>query len=77
MAANNALASANMALANFLHLIPLDEVILSMNEVAGQIPRELRCTNLGGLSTTLTSLKIAESLGDGSTPATPKPKISC
>ncbi len=62
MAANNALACANMALAGFLHLIPLDEVIHSMNEVAGQIPRELRCTALGGLSTTPTSLEIADRL---------------
>ncbi len=74
MAANNALACANMALAGFLHLIPLDEVIHSMNQVAGQIPRELRCTNLGGLSTTPTSLKIAEALPGESTPAQ---KIRC
>ena len=44
----------------------MDEVIVSMNEVAGQIPRELRCTNLGGLSTTPTSQKIAERLKSGS-----------
>lgn len=62
MAATNALSCANMALAGYDPLIPLDEVIHSMNEVAHQIPRELRCTNLGGLSTTPTSQKIAERL---------------
>ena len=77
MAANNALACANMALAGFLHLIPLDEVIHSMNQVAGQIPRELRCTNLGGLSTTPSSLKIAESLPGDSPTGTPAQKVRC
>ena len=77
MAANNALASANMALAGYQHLIPLDEVIHAMNEVAGQIPRELRCTALGGLSTTPTSLQIASSLTGESTPSVPTKKISC
>lgn len=65
MAANNALACANMALGGYDHLIPFDEVVVSMNEVAHQIPRELRCTNLGGLSTTPTSQKIAERLAGG------------
>ncbi len=64
MAANNALACANMALAGFQHLIPLDEVIHSMNGVAGQIPRELRCTTLGGLSITPTSIQIASTLSE-------------
>ena len=65
-AAVNALSSANMALAGYGPLIQMDEVIVSMNEVAGQIPRELRCTNLGGLSTTPTSQKIAARLKSGS-----------
>jgi len=65
MAANNALACANMALGGYDHLIPLDEVVISMNEVAHQIPRELRCTNLGGLSITPTSKRIAERLAGG------------
>ncbi|MEO1973019.1 MAG: L-serine ammonia-lyase, iron-sulfur-dependent, subunit alpha [Pirellulaceae bacterium] len=77
MAANNALASANMALAGFQHLIPLDEVIYSMNEVARQIPRELCCTALGGLSTTPTSLQIAESLARKSDSPVPASKIPC
>jgi len=66
MAANNALSSANMALGGYDHLIPMDEVVVSMNEVAHQMPRELRCTNLGGLAVTPTSKKIAERLKSGS-----------
>jgi L-serine dehydratase len=77
MAANNALACANMALAGFEHLIPLDEVIHSMNEVAQQIPRELCCTSLGGLSTTPTSIQIADSLTANSDARVTKGKISC
>jgi len=65
MAATNALSCANMALAGYDPLIPLDEVVCSMNEVAHQMPRELRCTNLGGLAITPTSKKIAERLKAG------------
>ena len=57
-AAANALSSANMAIAGFDHLIPFDEVIETARRVAGQMPRELRCTALGGLSITPTSLAI-------------------
>ena len=62
MAASNALSCANMALAGYQHLIPFDEVVLAMNKVAHQIPRELRCTNLGGLSITPTAGNIAKNL---------------
>ena len=65
-AANNALSSANMALAGYDPLIPMDEVVVSMNEVAHQMPREHRCTNTGGLAITPTSKKIAERLQSGS-----------
>lgn len=65
MAASNALSCANMALGGYDHLVPFDEVIISMNEVAQQIPRELRCTNLGGLSTTPTSERLAKKLSQG------------
>ena len=77
MAANNALACANMALAGFQHLIPLDEVIHSMNQVAGQIPRELRCTTLGGLSITPTSIQIASTLSETSDQRGPTQKVPC
>lgn len=72
MAATNALSCANMALAGYDPLIPMDEVVRSMNEVAHQMPRELRCTNLGGLAITPTSKKIAERLKSGSGCATGK-----
>lgn len=58
MAAANALACANMSLAGFDQVIPLDEVIATARRVAKQMPRELRCTSLGGLSITPTSLAI-------------------
>lgn len=62
MAASNALSCANMALAGYQHLIPFDEVVIAMDKVAHQMPRELRCTNLGGLSITPTADKIAAKL---------------
>lgn len=58
MAASNALSCANMALAGFDPVIPLDEVIETARRVAAQMPRELRCTALGGLSITPTSQRI-------------------
>jgi L-serine dehydratase len=62
MAAANALSCANMALAGFDQVIPLDEVIESAKQVARQMPRELRCTALGGLSITPTSLALEAKL---------------
>jgi L-serine dehydratase len=62
MAAANALSCANMALAGFDPLIPLDEVIETARRVSGQMPRELRCTALGGLSITPASLAIEKKL---------------
>jgi L-serine dehydratase len=64
MAAVNALSCANMALAGFNPLIPLDEVILAMNEVGASLPRSLRCTALGGLSVTPAAKKIEDELKD-------------
>ncbi len=62
MAATNALSCANMALANYLHLIPLDEVLETFDNVGRNISRELRCTALGGLSITKSAKKIEEKL---------------
>ena len=67
MAAGNALACANMALANFDPVIPLDEVIETARQVGGQMPRELRCTALGGLSVTPTSKAIEQRLAQRKT----------
>jgi L-serine dehydratase len=66
LAASNALACANMALANFDAVIPLDEVVETIDRVGKSLPVELRCTALGGLSTTPTSKKIERRLaGNG------------
>ena len=62
MAASNALACANMALADCDPVIPLDEVIATMAQVGPSLPHELRCTALGGLSITPTSKEIEKRL---------------
>jgi L-serine dehydratase len=59
MAAANAVTCANMALAGFNQVIPLEEVIRTMDRVGKSLPHELRCTALGGLSVTSTA-KIIE-----------------
>ncbi|MFM7320616.1 MAG: L-serine ammonia-lyase, iron-sulfur-dependent, subunit alpha [Armatimonadota bacterium] len=65
MAAANALSCANMALAGYAMVIPLDETIAAAREVAARMPREHRCTALGGLSTTPTSRAIELRLAAG------------
>jgi L-serine dehydratase len=62
LAASNALACANMALAGCDAVIPLDEVIETMDRVGRSLPMELRCTTLGGLSVTPTSKAIEKKL---------------
>lgn len=56
--AANAIASANIALSGYDHLIPLDEVLDAHREISENMARELRCTALGGLSVTPTSKAI-------------------
>ncbi|MEP4190638.1 MAG: L-serine ammonia-lyase, iron-sulfur-dependent, subunit alpha, partial [Sneathiella sp.] len=63
--AGNALSAANMALAGFDALIPLDEVIVAMHQVGQAIPCELRCTGKGGLATTPTAQRIFKELNAG------------
>lgn len=62
IAASNALCCANMAMADFDPLIPLDEVIDAAKNVSTMMPREHRCTSLGGLAITPTSLEIERKL---------------
>jgi L-serine dehydratase len=62
MAATNALSSANMALSDYAHLVPLDEVIDTMKEVGDRIHHTLRCTNLGGLAITKAAKEIERRL---------------
>jgi L-serine dehydratase len=64
MAAMNGLACANMALAGFEQVIPFDEVVATAQRVAEQMPRELRCTALGGLSITPASRAIEARLAE-------------
>ncbi len=56
--AANALSCANMALAGYDHLIPLDEVLDAHRQVSQSMARELRCTGLGGLAATPTAQRI-------------------
>lgn len=65
MAASNALSSANMSLADYDHLIPLDQVIEAMDKVGKSISNELRCTGLGGLAITKASKEIEARLAAG------------
>jgi L-serine dehydratase len=62
LAAANALACANMALAGCDPVIPLDEVIAAMDQTGRSLPMELRCTGLGGLAITPTAKRIEEKL---------------
>ncbi len=64
MAASNAVSCANMALADFDPLIPFDQVVDAARNVAAMMPREHRCTSLGGLAITPASLAIERRLGE-------------
>lgn len=77
LAASNALSCANMALANYDPVIPFDEVIETAQRVGGQMPRELRCTALGGLSITRTSMAIEERLAARKAAACGAPACGC
>ena len=61
MGGSNALSCANMALAGYDKVIPLDETIAAMYDVGTKLPPELRCT-YGGLGKAPTAAKIAERL---------------
>ncbi len=64
MAASNALSCANMALANYDHLIAYDEVVDAMFEVGNAMPHEHRCTGLGGLAATPTAREWEKKLNE-------------
>lgn len=61
MGGTNAIASANMALAGYDKVIPLDETITAIYDIGLKLPLELRCT-FGGLGKTNTSLDIRKRL---------------
>jgi len=71
LAATHAISTANMALANYDQVIPIDEVIETMKRVGDAIPNTLRCTGLGGLAITKTAKKIEAMLAENET-AQPK-----
>jgi L-serine dehydratase len=62
LAATNALNCANMSLAGFDPVIPFHEVIDALRSVGNELPRNLCCTGLGGLSQTPSSKRIFELL---------------
>ena len=51
-AAVNALSSATMATAGFAYLIPLDQVLETVERVSADMPTCVKCTGLGGLAIT-------------------------
>jgi len=60
MGVGNAYASADMVLGGYQALIPLDEVAEAMLRVGQAMPREVRCTALGGLATTPTGERLKQ-----------------
>ncbi|KUO76432.1 MAG: hypothetical protein APF77_17905 [Clostridia bacterium BRH_c25] len=62
MAAVNGILSANMVLNGFDPFIPLDETIKAMMDVGLLMPREFRCTGLGGLCITKSAKRVEKEL---------------
>lgn len=62
MAGANAIVCANMALAGYDKVIPLDETLKVIDEVGKILPSELCCTGYAGLSVTETSKRIYNDL---------------
>jgi L-serine dehydratase len=58
----NAISSAEMALAGIKTVIPLDEVIKTMDQVGDLMVSSLKETSLGGLAATSTGKQISKSL---------------
>ncbi|MGI9531459.1 L-serine ammonia-lyase, iron-sulfur-dependent, subunit alpha [Lutimonas sp.] len=61
-AAVNALSSATMAISGFAHLIPLDQVLETVQRVSADMPTCVKCTGLGGLAITPAALKLKAQL---------------
>ncbi|HYG59540.1 MAG TPA: L-serine ammonia-lyase, iron-sulfur-dependent, subunit alpha, partial [Symbiobacteriaceae bacterium] len=60
MGVGNAYAAADMVLGGYQALIPFDEVAEAMLRVGEAMPREVRCTALGGLATTPTGDRLKQ-----------------
>ncbi len=61
-AAVNAYSSAIMAVSGYDVVIPLDEVILTVQSVGKTMPSCMKCTGKGGLATTETAMNIKKRL---------------
>ena len=58
LAASSAFVCADLILGGYRNPVPLDETIDAVMEVGRMLPRELRCTALGGLATTPSALAM-------------------
>ncbi|MGE5560377.1 MAG: L-serine ammonia-lyase, iron-sulfur-dependent, subunit alpha [Chloroflexota bacterium] len=65
LAAANAIAAADMALAGVKSVIPADEVIAAMGAVGRALPASLRETSQGGLAVTPTGRRLARQFAAG------------
>jgi L-serine dehydratase len=59
VAASSAFLCADLILGGYVNPIPLDETIDSVYAVGQMLPRELKCTALGGLSVAPSALKMS------------------
>jgi len=59
VAASSAFLCADLILGGYANPIPLDETIDAVYAVGQMLPRELKCTALGGLSVTPSALKMS------------------
>ncbi len=59
VAASSAFLCADLILGGYTNPIPLDETIDAVYAVGQMLPRELKCTALGGLSVTPSALKMS------------------
>lgn len=66
LAGINAIASADMALAGYDEVIPLDQTIAAQDEVGRLLPDSLCCTGKAGLSVTPASQALAEKMNRNS-----------
>jgi len=56
--ASNAFVCADLILGGYINPIPLDETLDASLETGMMLPRELRCTALGGIANTKTAKKL-------------------
>ena len=58
VAASSAFVCADLVLGGYHNPVPIDETIDAVMEVGRMLPRELRCTALGGLATTPSAMAL-------------------